>query len=140
MTFRKEFTALSNLKLTLSLSNRSLWRKTLNSPVEVFADDAPAAAAAQRDEGEERVGEEEAEYEAEEVRVVVDPGEEAGQEEHGRHAHHLEQRHLGVLEARPLVDHLHHAARQQAEVPARGADLFECPYVFDKMCRFSHQG
>ena len=97
-----------------------------NSPVELFPDDdAAALAAAQRDERQEGVGEEEAEDESEEVRVVVDPGEEAGQEEHGRHAHHLEQRHLGVLEARPLVDHLHHAARQQAEVPARGADLLD---------------
>ena len=92
-------------------------------PVELFPDDASAAAAAQRDEWQEGVGEEEAEDESEEVRVVVDPGQEAGEEEHGRHAHHLEERHLGVLEARPLVDHLHHAARQQPEVAAGGADL-----------------
>ena len=93
-------------------------------PVELFPDDASAAAAAaQRDEWQEGVGEEEAEDESEEVRVVVDPGQEAGEEEHGRHAHHLEERHLGVLEARPLVDHLHHAARQQPEVGAGGANL-----------------
>ena len=57
------------------------------------------------------------------MRVVVDPGQEAGEEEHGRHAHHLEEGHLGVFEARPLVDHLHHAARQQPEVAAGGANL-----------------
>ena len=93
-----------------------------SSPVKLFSGDTPAAAAAtaaaQRHEGQDRVGEEEAEDEAEEVRVVVHPRQESGEEEDGRHADHLEERHLGVLETRPLVDHFHHAARQEPEVAA----------------------
>ena len=83
----------------------------------------PLVLAAEGDEGQQGVGEQEARDEAEEVGVVVHPGQETGQEEHGRHAHQLEDGHLGVLEHRPLVDHLHHAARQQAEVRARRPDL-----------------
>lgn len=75
------------------------------------------------DEGQERVGEEEPEDEAEQVGVVVHPGKESGQEEDGRDADQLEDGHFRVLEHVPLVDHLDHAAGEQAEVRARGSDL-----------------
>jgi len=42
--------------------------------------------------------------------VVINPRQESGQEEHGGDAHQLEDGHLGVLEAGPLVDHLYDAA------------------------------
>ena len=84
---------------------------------------AGIAAAAQGDEGQQRVGEQEAEDEAKQVGVVVHPRQQPGQEEHGCHAHQLEDGHLRVAEGGPLVDHLHHAHGQKAEVGAGGADL-----------------
>ena len=77
-------------------------------------------------EGDERhdgVGEEEPEDEAEQVGVVVDPGQEAGEEEDGRDPDQLEDGHLGVLEGRPLVDDLDNAAGQEAKVGPGGTNL-----------------
>ena len=64
-------------------------------------------------EGDERhdcVGEKKPKDEPEKMSVVVDPGQEAGEEEDGRDSDQLENGHLGVLETRPLVDHLDNAA------------------------------
>ena len=77
-------------------------------------------------EGDERqdcVRDEEAEDEAKEVGVVVDPGEESGEEEDCGDPDQFEYRHLRVLERRPLVDDLHNAAGQEAEVRPGRTDL-----------------
>ena len=68
------------------------------------------------DKGEDGVGHEEPEDEAEEVGVVVNPGQKAGEEEDRGHAHQLQHRHLGVLEAGPLVDHLDDGGGEDAEM------------------------
>ncbi len=88
---------------------------------------APALvhAAAECDKRQQRVRQQEAEDEAEEVGVVVDPRQQPGQEQHGRHSHQLEDRHLGISKHRPLVNHLHHAAGQQTEVCTGWANLKE---------------
>ena len=88
-------------------------------------DQLPAAVVvpAEGDERQDGVGQQEAEDEAEEVRVVVHPGQESGKEEDRGDADQLEDGHLRVLEHVPLVDDLDHAASQEAEVGAGGADL-----------------
>ena len=55
--------------------------------------------------------------------VVVDPRKESGQEEDSSDPDQLEDCHLGVLEARPLVDHLHDAGGKETKVSARRSDL-----------------
>ena len=92
-------------------------------PVVIFPASGASSSPSEGDERQEGVGQQEPEDEAEEVRVIVDPGKEPDEEEHGRHADHLEDSHLGVLESRPLVNHLHHAARQEAKVAAGRTDL-----------------
>ena len=83
----------------------------------------PVVVAAEGDEWEEGVAEEEAEDEAEEVGVVVDPGQEAEEEEDGRDPDQLEDGHLGVLEHVPLVNHFHNATGQKAEMGAGRTNL-----------------
>ena len=80
----------------------------------------PPVIDAKGDEGHDGVGDEEAEDETEEMCVVVDPGQQAGEEEDGGDANQLEDRHLGILETWPLVDHLHDAGGEKPEVrPSR---------------------
>ena len=83
----------------------------------------PPVIDAKGDEGHDGVGDEEAEDEAEEVSVVVNPRKESGQEEDSGDADQLEDRHLWVLEARPLVDDLHDAGGKQTKVGSSGANL-----------------
>ena len=80
-------------------------------------------AAAEGDEGQEGVAEQEAGDEAEQVGVVVDPRQEASQEEDRRDAYQLEDGHLGIAERRPLVNHLDHAAGQKAKMGSGRTDL-----------------
>ena len=75
----------------------------------------PPAVHPKRDKWQHGVGQEEAVDEAEEVGIVVNPGQESGQEENGRHPDQLEDGHLGVLEAGPLVDDLDNGGGQEAE-------------------------
>ena len=77
----------------------------------------------ERDKGQNGVADEEPEDEAEEVGIVVDPGQQAGQEEDGGDADELEDGHLRVLEAGPLVDHLHDGGGQQTEVGSSRSNL-----------------
>ena len=83
----------------------------------------PALVHPERDEGQDGVANEEAEYEPEEVCVVVNPGQETEQKEDSRHPHQLQYRHLRVLQARPLVDDLNDAGGEEAEVGPGGPDL-----------------
>ena len=83
----------------------------------------PPVIDAKGDEGHDGVGDEEAEDEAEEVSVVVNPRKESGQEEDSGDADQLEDRHLWVLEAGPLVDDLHDEGGQQTKVGSSGANL-----------------
>ena len=84
---------------------------------------SPAVIDAEGDEGHDGVGYEEAEDEAEEVGVVVNPRKESGEEEDRGDADQLEDGHLGVLEAGPLVDHLDDGGGKEAKVGARGSHL-----------------
>ena len=85
----------------------------------------PVVVAAEGNEGKESVAEKEAKDESEEVGVVVDPGQEAEEEEDRGHTHQFEESHLGVLEHVPLVDHLHHATGQETEVCTGRPNLHE---------------
>ena len=73
--------------------------------------------------GEDGVGQEQPGDEAEGVRVVVDPGHEAQQEEDAHHRQELPEGQPGAAEDLPGLHHLHHERRQHAEEGARGADL-----------------
>ena len=84
---------------------------------------SPPIIDAKGDEGHDGVGYEEAKDEAKEVGVVVDPREESGEEEDRGDPDKLEDGHLGVLEARPLMDHLHDRRGQEAEMGTRGSHL-----------------
>ena len=88
-------------------------------------DQLPAAVVvpAEGDERQDGVGQQEAEDEAEEVRVVVHPGQESGEEEDRGDADQLEDGHLRVLEHVPLVDDLDHAASQEAKMCSGRTDL-----------------
>ena len=88
-------------------------------------DELPAAVVvpAEGDERQDGVGQQEPEDEAEEVRVVVDPWQESGEEEDCGDADQLEDGHLRVLEHVPLMNDLDHAASEEAEVSPGGPDL-----------------
>lgn len=84
---------------------------------------APPIVVAERDEGHEGVGGEEAEDEAEEVGVVVDPRQDAEEQQAHEDEDELGEGAVGVLEHRPAVQHLDHLGGQQGEVGAGWADL-----------------
>lgn len=84
---------------------------------------AVAVVGAERDERQQRVRQQEAETEAEQVGEVVDPRQQAEQEERRRDGQQLDQRLQRMLEHGPAVEHLDDQARQQAELGAGWTDL-----------------
>lgn len=75
-----------------------------------------------RQEGE---GEQQAAEEAEDVRDVVDPRQEAAREQEEDDGQELEEGFPGVFQDLPALDELHEEARQEAELTAGGTDLQE---------------
>ena len=78
----------------------------------------------------ECVGEKEASDKSEQVGVVVNPGQQTAQKQHGSEPDELEQRHLWITKDRPLMDDLDHATSQQAKVSARWTNLSKCKLLY----------
>lgn len=84
---------------------------------------APLVVLPEGDEGHEGVRREEAEDEAEEVGVVVDPGQDADEQEDAQDADELHEGAPGVLEHGPAVEDLDDEGGEEGEVSAGWAHL-----------------
>ena len=75
------------------------------------------------DEGHDGIGCEEAKDESKQVGIVVNPWQQPRQKEDCRDTNQLENGHLGIFEAGPLMNHLHDTACQQTKVSTRRPNL-----------------